>query len=51
MIEKGSMQQSDVIIHIIMLMLHLYTEGIIYKIIVCLRVYAFVYEMSRLIAK
>ena len=33
-------------------MLHLYSEGNNYKIVVCLRVYAFVYEtMSRLIAK
>ena len=50
MIETEGMQLYDVIGHIIMLMLLLYSEGN-YKIIVCLCVYAFVYEMSRFIAK
>ena len=52
MIEKEGTQLSDVIGHVITLMLCLYSTGYNYKIIVCLRVYAFVYKMmSRLIAK
>ena len=52
MIEKEGTQPSDVIGHIITLMLPLYSEGIITRRLVCPRLYAFVYEMmSRLIAK
>ena len=51
MIEKEDTQPSDVIGHIITLMLDLYS-GYNYKIVVRLRVYVFVYKMmSRLIAK
>ena len=51
MIEKQGTQLSDVIGNIITLMLHLYS-GYNYKIVVCQRVYAFVYErVLRLIAK
>ena len=41
MIEKEGTQLSDIIERVITLMLHLYN----YKIVVCLRVYAFVYKM------
>ena len=52
MIEKEDAQLIDVIGHIITLMLDLHLEGIIYKIVVYLRVCTFIYKMmSQLIAK
>ena len=50
--EEEGAQLPDVIGHVITLMLHLYSRVYNYMIVVCLRVYAFVYKViSRLIAE